>query len=1116
MKTIAACLAALALLLSWSALAEPVPQKLVHQGRLVGLNDQPVAGPVDMTFRVYDAETAATPLWTETTQVTLTNGYYSVPLGAATAFTQGLFNGAPRWLGITVGTDDEMVPRAPILSVPYALTAGDAVGEIHPVSVSVGGQTVIDSTGKWVGPTTGLAGPAGQSVQTSAEPPGPNCPTGGVMLVSASGTNYLCNGAASSGGIEAVPEPVGANCAAGGLKLTSSAGVSYLCNGTPGAQGVQGPTGPQGPQGVPGAQGVQGPVGLPGANGFSVAVASEAPGPNCTWGGLKVTSATGDSFVCNGAPGSQGSQGIQGLQGPAGANGVSVTGAIEPPGLNCPAGGMKYTSATGTSYVCDGAIGPQGAMGLTGPQGPAGAMGATGLQGPMGLTGPQGPAGANGATGPQGPAGANGVSVTGSIEPAGLNCPAGGMKYTSATGTSYVCNGAIGPQGPAGATGPQGPAGAGGAAGATGATGPQGPAGANGVSVTGAVELAGANCAAGGVKYTSASGTTYVCNGQVGATGATGAVGPMGPQGPAGPAGPQGPAGANGVSVTGVAEPAGVNCAAGGMKYTSASGTTYVCNGQVGATGATGAAGPTGPQGPMGLTGSQGPAGAMGATGPQGPAGANGVSVTGVAEPAGVNCAAGGMKYTSASGTTYVCNGQLGATGATGAAGPTGPQGPMGATGPQGPAGASGISVTGVAEPAGVNCAAGGMKYTSASGTTYVCNGQVGATGATGAAGPTGPQGPAGGNGVSVTGVVELAGVNCAAGGMKYTSASGTTYVCNGQAGAPGATGAAGPTGPQGLTGPAGSQGPAGANGVSVVGASEPAGLNCTFGGTRLSSASGITYVCNGAPGSQGPQGIQGLQGPAGAAGAAGANGATGATGAPGQSVTGSSEPAGANCTYGGSRFSSASGMSFACNGAPGATGAQGPAGPTNLFGSGTTGYVPVWTAANTFGNSSLTDNGLMVQTVESLSGGQLCIGTDCRSSFNNPDALSVNPMPRTCPVGQVAVSTGSYSWTCKVPCPYFTGDCNNDMNDGCEVNLATDRQNCGACGSACALVPNGQYACSHAVCGPAIVCNANFGNCNMFAADGCETNLLFDSNNCGFCGLRCFFPATCKAGICG
>ncbi|WP_268966435.1 hypothetical protein [Paenibacillus cymbidii] len=57
---------------------------------------------------------------------------------------------------------------------------------------------------------------------------------------------------------------------------------------------------------------------------------------------------------------------------------------------------------------CQGAAGPQGPQGLTGPQGQTGIQGPAGPQGPQGLTGSQGPVGPQGPQGlqgPQGPAG---------------------------------------------------------------------------------------------------------------------------------------------------------------------------------------------------------------------------------------------------------------------------------------------------------------------------------------------------------------------------------------------------------------------------------------------------------------------------------------------------------------------------------------------------------------------------------------------------------------------------------------------------------------------------------------------------------------------------------------
>jgi len=65
-----------------------------------------------------------------------------------------------------------MSPRAPIVSVPYALnavSATDVTGDIHPSSITVNGVPVVDAAGNWVGPS-GAAGNVG--------PPGPQGPIG--------------------------------------------------------------------------------------------------------------------------------------------------------------------------------------------------------------------------------------------------------------------------------------------------------------------------------------------------------------------------------------------------------------------------------------------------------------------------------------------------------------------------------------------------------------------------------------------------------------------------------------------------------------------------------------------------------------------------------------------------------------------------------------------------------------------------------------------------------------------------------------------------------------------------------------------------------------------------
>jgi hypothetical protein len=64
-----------------------------------------------------------------------------------------------------------------------------------------------------------------------------------------------------------------------------------------------------------------------------------------------------------------------------------------------------------------------------------------GQPGPPGPAGPQGPKGDTGTPGKDGTNGNDGVSVTTATEPAGSNCPAGGVRLTAVNGVSYTCNG---------------------------------------------------------------------------------------------------------------------------------------------------------------------------------------------------------------------------------------------------------------------------------------------------------------------------------------------------------------------------------------------------------------------------------------------------------------------------------------------------------------------------------------------------------------------------------------------------------------------------------------------------------------------------------------------------
>ena len=97
------------------------PQTISYQGFLTSSAGAPVNATLSVQFSLYSVASGGTALWTETQSVTVTNGNYSVILGNTTPIS--LPFDAPYFLGVTVGTDAEMTPRAALTIVPYAFRA---------------------------------------------------------------------------------------------------------------------------------------------------------------------------------------------------------------------------------------------------------------------------------------------------------------------------------------------------------------------------------------------------------------------------------------------------------------------------------------------------------------------------------------------------------------------------------------------------------------------------------------------------------------------------------------------------------------------------------------------------------------------------------------------------------------------------------------------------------------------------------------------------------------------------------------------------------------------------------------------------------------------------------
>ena len=200
---------------------------------------------------------------------------------------------------------DRWLADAPLDATGYYITG---VGE------------VINSSGAWAGPSSGLKGEVGptgaQGPQGAIGPQGDTGPQG-------------AQGATGDKGATGATGPQGPQ----GQKGATGAAGSNGSNGDKGQKGEGGDTGAQGNTGAQGSTGAKGQKGEIGAQG-----PQGATGPT-------------------GPQGNQGSQGAQGPQGQKGATGN--TGATGPQGSQG-AQGQK------------GATGAQGSQGATGPTGPSG------------------------------------------------------------------------------------------------------------------------------------------------------------------------------------------------------------------------------------------------------------------------------------------------------------------------------------------------------------------------------------------------------------------------------------------------------------------------------------------------------------------------------------------------------------------------------------------------------------------------------------------------------------------------------------------------------------------------------------------------------------------------
>ncbi|MBM4320750.1 MAG: hypothetical protein FJ125_12540, partial [Deltaproteobacteria bacterium] len=170
-----------------------------QEGLLLDVDGSPMMGSTQLTFSIYGGEAGAL-LWTGTYTVELHMGYYSVALGQPPfPLPSELFQAPELWLGIQVAGAPELQPRHRFEDVAYAVGANfaiDAVGDLHPRSITATGNIVTTadvSAQGTIRATTGFVGPN----VTSGQNPG-HAHTGAGIVDGSLGTAELADQAVTT------------------------------------------------------------------------------------------------------------------------------------------------------------------------------------------------------------------------------------------------------------------------------------------------------------------------------------------------------------------------------------------------------------------------------------------------------------------------------------------------------------------------------------------------------------------------------------------------------------------------------------------------------------------------------------------------------------------------------------------------------------------------------------------------------------------------------------------------------------------------------------------------------------------------------------------------------
>ena len=131
------------------------------------------------------------------------------------------------------------------------------------------------------------------------------------------------------------------------------------------------------------------------------------------------------------------------------------------------------------------------------------------------------------------------------------------------------------------------------------------------------------------------------------------------------------------------------------------------------------------------------------------------------------------------------------------------------------------------------------------------------------------------------------------------------------------------------------------------------------------------------------------------------------------------------------------------------------------------------------------------------------CVNCSVDSFTWQPEATHT-PCPARTTKPVPVVTTTSAPLSSSGTCGAGLTQCRVFSTDYC-VDLMTDVKHCGSCRNGC-LLHHAENGCAGGKC-YIISCDKGWADCNGIPDDGCEVDLNADDNNCGTCGRVCKLP---------